>query len=167
MKLPKTEIVLTDKQEDKLPVLFKNKTMENNKLLTELTTPSLIYEIYKEWLSELDFIFDEETIFEELINSHFIELCNFKLYNNSKELLDQIKFNKSKLDHLISEIHTQQKYLATLIESNILYLEEKFFTKHHLISEKKSLYLKTVKNLKINTFTLIKEILIKNKQKNS
>lgn len=139
--------------------------MENNKLLTELATPSIIYEIYKEWISELDFIFDEETIFEELINSHFIELCNFKLYNNSKEIIEQIKLNKSKLDYLKSEIYTQQKYLATLIESNNLYLEESFFTKHHLISDKKSLYLKSVKNLKIDTFNLIKEILIRNKQK--
>ena len=139
--------------------------MENNKLLTELATPSIIYEIYKEWISELDFIFDEETIFEELINSHFIELCNFKLYNNSKEIIEQIKLNKSKLDYLKSEIYTQQKYLVTLIESNNLYLEEGFFTKHHLISDKKSLYLKSVKNLKIDTFNLIKEILIRNKQK--
>lgn len=139
--------------------------MESNKLLTELTTPSLIYQIYKEWISELDFIMDEEIVFEELLNSYFIELCSFELYNKSKELIQQINLDKTKSDYLKSEIYTQQKYLATLMESNNLYLDENFYTKHHSISEKKSLYLKRVKNIKTNVYNLIKEILLRNKQK--
>lgn len=139
--------------------------MEFNKLLTELKTPGLIYQTYKEWLSELDFIFDEETILEELINSYFIELCNFELYNKSKEIIHQIKLNKLKLDHLRSEIYTQQKFLATLIESNNLDSEESFYTKHRVISEKKLLYLQSVKDLKTTIYKLIKEILKKIKQK--
>ncbi|MDP3354120.1 MAG: hypothetical protein Q8S44_10325 [Flavobacteriaceae bacterium] len=139
--------------------------MEYNKLLTELKTPSIIYEIYKEWLSELDFIDDEIIIFEELINIHFIELCNFQLYNESKELIQQFKLNKLKLDHLKSEIYTHQKYLATLIESNNLNGEEVYYTKHRVISEKKLLYLQNVKEIKSSTYNLIKEILKRNKQK--
>ncbi|MDP2088562.1 MAG: hypothetical protein Q8J84_04090 [Flavobacteriaceae bacterium] len=134
-------------------------------LLTELKTPNLIYETYKEWLSELDFIFDEETILEELINSYFIELCNFELYNKSKEIIKQFDLNKLKLNHLKSEIYTQQKYLATLIESNNLEGEKEFYTKHCVINEKKLLYLQSVKDLKSNAYDLIKEILKRNKQK--
>ncbi|MDO9261809.1 MAG: hypothetical protein Q7U08_07710 [Flavobacteriaceae bacterium] len=134
-------------------------------LLTELKTPELIYDTYKEWLSELDFIFDEESIIEELINSHFIELCNFELYNQSKEVVEQLKLNKHKLNHLKTDIYIQQKYLSTLIESNNVIGEKEFYVKHKVISQKKIAYYQSVKDLKSNAYDLIKEILRKNKQK--
>lgn len=134
-------------------------------LLTELKKADLIYDTYKEWLTELDFIFDEETILEDLINSYFLELCNFELYNRSKKIIHHLKLNKNKLNHLKSDIYIQQKYLSTLIESNNLIGINEFYNKHKVISDKKNLYFQSVKDIKSNAYDLIKEILKRNKQK--
>ncbi len=134
-------------------------------LLTELKKADLIYDTYKEWLTELDFIFDEETILEDLINSYFLELCNFELYNRSKKIIHHLKLNKNKLNHLKSDIYIQQKYLSTLIESNNLIGIKEFYNKHKVISDKKNLYFQSVKDIKSNAYDLIKEILKRNKQK--
>lgn len=132
---------------------------------TELKSSYIIYENYKEWLSELDFISDEISILEELINSHFIELCGFDMFNKSKEVVRQIESNKIDLDDLKSDIYTQLKYLSVFLENTNIYGTEEFYTKHHEISEKKHSYMQSIKGLKKETFKLIKEILIRNKQK--
>lgn len=132
---------------------------------TEYKSSYIIYENYKEWLSELDFISDEISILEELINSHFIELCGFDMFNKSKELVRKIESNKIDLNDLKSDIYTQLKYLSVFIENSNTYGTEEFYTKHHDISENKHSYMQSIKELKKETYNLIKEILIRNKQK--
>ncbi|MCM2301591.1 MAG: hypothetical protein NDI80_03105 [Flavobacteriaceae bacterium] len=132
---------------------------------TELKSSYIIYENYKEWLSELDFISDEISILEELINSHFIELCGFDMFNKSKEVVRQIESNKIDLDDLKSDIYTQLKYLSVFLENTNIYGTDEFYIKHYEISEKKYSYMQSIKELKKETFNLIKEILIRNKQK--
>ena len=137
----------------------------NQQAHTEYKSSYIIYENYKDWLSELDFISDEISILEELINSHFIELCSFDMFNKSKEVVRQIESNKIDLNVLKSDIYTQLKYLSIFIENSNTYGTEDFYAKHHDISEKKQSYMQSIKVLKKETYNLIKEILIRNKQK--
>lgn len=133
-------------------------------LLSELKNIHLIYKTYKEWISELDFIADEETILTDLLNSHFIELCNFELYNQSKKIVEEIKLNKQQLNRLKTDIYILQKYLATLIESNNTEGEKEFYIKHQQLSDKKIAFIIKVNRLKTTTYELFKTILKKGKQ---
>lgn len=137
----------------------------NQQSILESKSSNLIYDNYKEWSSELDFIDDELSIFEELINLHFIELCNFKMYNKSKEIVQQIKLKKIDLNDLKSEYYTQQKYLSLLVENGSTNIEEEFYTKHNEINDKKMSFIESIKKLKTETYNLIKDILVRNKQK--
>lgn len=137
----------------------------NLPLSSKIDSSQLIIENYKEWISELDFILDEISIFEELVNSHFIELCSFDLYNKSKKLIHQLEFNEIDVNNLKSEIYTQQKYLSLFLESNNINRKDEFILKYYEINETKYSYMNNFKDLKKDTYSLIKEILIRNKQK--
>lgn len=128
---------------------------------------NLINQVYKDWISELDFLYNEELFLEELLDAHFIELCNFDLYNRSKEIVNSLKMKHEKLVELRYAIFTQQKYLYTLIESQNLKGEDNFKEKHKELLTEVSNYLVSVKHTKSDTFNLVKEILKRIKQNKS
>lgn len=124
-----------------------------------------IHNLYKEWIAELDFIFEEEQFFEDIINTHFIALCNLDLYNKSKDIVHQITINKTKLEILRIKIYTNKKRLTTQMETQNPAGESYFHDIHQELFNEFSDHLKTSKSIKSASYNLIKKILLKNKQK--
>ncbi|MBS3992399.1 MAG: hypothetical protein KGZ87_01615 [Bacteroidetes bacterium] len=125
---------------------------------------TILFEIYRDWISEIDFYQNEIDFLEELLSQHLIAIKKPAYNNISDQLIQNITQIKALLIHIKSIIYTQNKLLSVIIENNSR--GEDTFEKNHLLlmADFKNLINK-VKEIKLSVYTILKDVLKKNKQK--
>lgn len=125
---------------------------------------TILFEIYRDWISEIDFYQNEIEFLEELLSQHLIAIKKPAYNNISDQLIQNITQIKALLIHIKSIIYTQNKLLSVIIENNSR--GEDTFEKNHLLlmADFKNLINK-VKEIKLSVYTILKDVLKKNKQK--
>jgi hypothetical protein len=125
-----------------------------------------MHEASKEWLSELEFVKDEHTFFEDLITKFTSELLEFGDFSDKIEIIDAINRSEKQNNSLIEAIKTHENGLQIMIDGIDQIEKEKAYTKAHrdliiAIAD----YLKEYKSLKKQLFNIIKNIKKEEKQR--
>ena len=90
----------------------------------------LLHDSSLKWITELDFINDEQAFLENLLSSHFLELSSSDHYEATRKLIKKLKEVEKSGSDLIDTIELHNKHMATLIESKQLEYDQKLELEH-------------------------------------
>lgn len=125
----------------------------------------LLHDSSLKWITELDFITDEQAFLENLLSSHFLELSNSNHYEATRKLIKKLKEVEKSGVELTDTIELHNKHMATMIESRQLEYDEKLEAEHEKIQLEFDNYLVKFKYVKKKIFNMIKQIMLDHKQK--
>jgi len=118
------------------------------------------------WISEMNFIKDEQHFFDELITSYTRKLIETKKFAKNKALIDSLNQSRRNLKTIIKKIVEHENLLEIMVDGIDQKEEEAAYKNTHreLIDEVNH-YLNEYRILKRQLFGMIKDIMKKNKQK--
>ena len=125
----------------------------------------LLHDDSLKWITELDFIADEQAFLENLLSSHFLELSSSDHYEATRKLIKKLKEVEKSGRELIDTIELHNKHMATMIESKQLEYDENLEAEHERIQLDFDNYLVKFKFVKKKIFNMIKQIMLDHKQK--
>jgi hypothetical protein len=143
--------------------------MESNKTKAkyqEWLSPEIIHKATLNWLSELNFIKDENLFFDDLIKSYTLQLIEAKHFNEGKVITDELKEIKKETNRILEVVTMHEKALQILVDGIDQIKEEEAYRKEHLrLIIDVSNFQKKHREIKKRIFKLIKNILKEGKQK--
>ena len=143
--------------------------MESNKTKAkyqEWLSPGIIHKATLNWLSELNFIQDENLFFDDLIKSYTLQLIEAKHFNEGKVITDELKEIKKETNRILEVVTMHEKALQILVDGIDQVKEEEAYRKEHLrLIIDVSNFQKKHREIKKRIFKLIKNILKEGKQK--
>ena len=118
-----------------------------------------------EWMSELNFLKDEQRFLNSLVKHYTSSLAERKIYEKSKEIVGSILDAENELKTLSRKIQVHENQLEILVDDVDQPLMEQAYKETHkaLISEVHN-YLKEYRQLKKRLFNLISSVLRKDKK---
>lgn len=132
----------------------------------EWLNAELMHEESGKWMSELRFIKDEESFFEDLIKLFTLQLIDSENFSKSKEIVELLKSLRVKNIELINSIVIHERELKIMVDGKDQLKEEDAYKVTHrelLIAVKR--YFKEYRKLKSQLFKTIKGIMKSEKQK--
>lgn len=132
----------------------------------EWLSAEVMHKASKKWLSELNFIQDEQLFFDELVESYTLQLIDSKHFETSKEIVTELSRLQKKNDHLIEALKVHENELEIMVDGIDQPNEEAMYKQKHrdfivFVSE----YFNDYRILKTKLFDLIKTIIKTEKQK--
>lgn len=125
-----------------------------------------LHKASQDWLVELEFIKNEQLFFEDLIKSSALKLIDSVGFEKNSYVIDALKTSQKQNNSLITSIIKHDKNLKIMVDGIDQPEEERLYKKEHRnIMTKINEYLKEYKTLKTQLFTILKEVLKKDKQK--
>jgi hypothetical protein len=129
--------------------------MEPNKTkgkYQEWLSPEIIHKATLNWLSELNFIKDENLFFDDLIKSYTLQLIEAKHFNEGKVITDELKEIKKETNRILEVVTMHEKALQILVDGIDQIKEEEAYRKEHLrlIIDVSNFQKKTSRNKKTN-----------------
>ena len=125
----------------------------------------ILHDISLKWITELDFIADEQAFLENLLSSHFLELSSSDHFEATRKLIKKLKEVEKSGNDLIDTIELHNKHMATMIESKQFEYDRKLEEEHEKIQMEFDNYLVKFKYVKKKIFNIIKQIMLDHKQK--
>ncbi|MBJ6367499.1 hypothetical protein [Snuella sedimenti] len=120
----------------------------------------------REWLSELNFVKDEQLFLDDLVVAYTLQLIDSKHYKESKHLIEVLSALQVETKNLIETIRAHENGLKVMVDGVDQQEEEAHYKDTHrkLILEV-SAFMKRYRALKTKLFALIKNIMKERKQK--
>lgn len=120
----------------------------------------------KEWLSELNFIKDEQLFLEDLIKSFTLQLIELQDFTKNKKIIDAISDSSKENEALLKVVKKHESKLEALVDgTNQLQKEKLYKEKHTDLTLTIHQFLTDYKLLKLAFFKVIKKIKKTQKQK--
>lgn len=117
------------------------------------------------WMSEMEFMKDEQIFLEHLLSAHFLDLSTAKLYDPARKLIKKLMDVEKMGNELFDTIQLHNKHLSTLIESSKFKGKKGYKKEHKKIEKDFDTYVLNFKYVKKKIFKIIKDIMKNNKQK--
>lgn len=132
----------------------------------EWLSADVMHQVSKQWLSELNFIKDEQLFFDDLIKSYTLQLIDSKHFQESKKIVDRLSQLQKKTDLLIEVVKTHKNGLQIMLDGIDQPKKEDTYKKEHraLVKEEND-FTQNYRTLKTDVFNLVKEVLKEGKQK--
>ena len=142
------------------------KTINDNAKYEVWLNAEVMHNASREWLSELNFVNDEQLFFDDLVVSYTLQLIDSKHYKDSKELINRLSALQLETKTLIGAVKKHEKELEVMVDGIDQPEEEVRYKEAHraLILEMGD-FMKRYKTLKKSLFALIKNIIKEGKQK--
>jgi hypothetical protein len=142
------------------------KTKGNQLKYIEWLNAEDMHDNSRKWLSELEFIKDEELFFDDLIKLYTLQLTNSKHFTESKKIVDKLsKFHK-KTDNLISMVKIHERKLKIMADGiDQLKEGDNYKDEHQWFTKNLNQFLEKYRAFKVQLFNLLKGILKEQKQK--
>ena len=119
------------------------------------------------WISEMNFIKDEQHFFDDLITAYTRKLIETKKFAANKRLIDSVNESRRKLKELIHKIVVHENQLEIMVDGVDQKEEEKAYKDmHRELIDEVSHYLNDYRILKRQLFSMIKDIMKKEKALN-
>ena len=119
----------------------------------------------KQWLSEIDFVYDEMRFLEHLLASNYISFLEHGLDEKSKKLSNEMNAEKKAGIELQTLIQKHEETLGELIKTNSVSSNTHFLDIHKKLEFEMMLFFKKYKKLKRQIFEVVEHIMRKNSQK--
>ncbi|MCA0932767.1 hypothetical protein LCM02_09920 [Lutimonas saemankumensis] len=127
-----------------------------------------LYHLHEEtsnWLSEMEFMKDEQLFLEHLLSTHFLDLSSTKLYEPTRKLIKRLKEVESLGTELVDRTRKHDENTGIMLENIQASRTSKLLTEHEKIKIEYDNYTLKFRYVKKKIFALIKEIMIQHKQK--
>lgn len=142
------------------------KTAKKQPKYVEWLNADDMHQASRNWLSELNFIKDEQHFLEELIKSYTLQLIDNSNFTKSKTIVDGLNKLQKKNKSLIDAVNIHEKELEIMVDGIDQKKEEQAYkNKHRELIIYVSKYLKDYRELKTRLFEIIKSVMKKAKQK--
>lgn len=119
-----------------------------------------MYEESKKWLSELNFIKDEQLFFDDMIKTYTVQLLNTQSFADNKDLVNDLSKSQKRNDALIENVKVHKNEVEILLDGIDQIKEEENYKKEHknlilLVSD----FFNDYKKFKSKLFIVIKEVM--------
>ena len=132
----------------------------------EWCSPEELHEDALNWISELEFIKDEQQFLDALIKNHTLELISGDIYSKSLKLVSELSREEKKVAYLLEVVQKHSNQLQILMDGiDQLKEEKKYKEVHYVLKIDVSRYEDDYKKTKREIFSLIKQIMKQKKQK--
>lgn len=152
-----------------LSAFLKNnimKTAYTNAKYVEWLSAEIMHKNSIEWLSDLEFMKDEQLFFDDLIKSYTLQLIDSKHFKESKIIIDRLSKLQKKSTLLIKYVKTHKNDLNIMVDGiDQPKEEEDYKNKHRSLIAKIKDFIIEYRALKTELFSLIKNIKKEEKQK--
>ncbi len=119
------------------------------------------------WISEMNFIKDEQYFFDELITAYTRKLIETKKFAANKKLIDSLNEFRRNLKTIIKKIVEHENKLEIMVDGIDQKEEEAAYKNtHRELIDEVSYYLNEYRTLKRQLFGMIKDIMKKEKSLN-
>lgn len=120
----------------------------------------------KKWLSELDFILDEESFMENLLGEYFIELSSEVLYAETTKLVKRLTESKTRSKALKESVLQHSNQLIVLLDDiDQPYEEQEVKAQHRRLLKSTEAFFHDFREMKKNIFAVVVDIMKHDKQK--
>ena len=142
------------------------KTVQTQARLVEWLSAEDMHMASKKWLSELQFIRDEQLFFDDLIKSFTLQLIDPKYFTKSKKVISEISKMQKKNDTLIETIKIHENELEIMVDGVDQIKDEiNYKNKHRELIQLINEYLKDYQLIKKQLFKIVKIVMKQEKQK--
>ena len=120
----------------------------------------------KNWISELSFIKNEQSFFDNLIKTYTLQLINAKYFSSNRDIIRELSDLQNKNSELLNAVINHEKELQVMVDEINQPKEENLYRlEHGNLIEKIQQYLFEYKKLKKEIFHMISSVMKKEKQK--
>lgn len=131
----------------------------------EWFSPTEMHKHSKTWLSHLEFIQHEQEFLNGLITFYMSQLADSKLYRRSKEIINSLLGLERKITALHDLVVRHEAQLEIMLDKiDQPKMEAAYRDEHHDLMENIQRYETAYKKVKKSLFSLISEIIRKEKQ---
>ncbi|MBT8377286.1 MAG: hypothetical protein KJO22_10480, partial [Bacteroidia bacterium] len=106
-------------------------TFNTNPKMVEWLNADEMHDASKKWLSELEFVADEQLFFDDLIKSYTLQLIDSKYFNKSQSIIEALKKIKKRNNLLIEAIKTHESELKIMVDGVDDLPNEERYKKEH------------------------------------
>jgi hypothetical protein len=132
----------------------------------EWSSPEELHQDALQWISDLEFIKDEQQFLNSLIKNHTLELISGEIYNQSKKLVNVLSKEETEVTSLLEAVRRHSNQLEILADGvNQLQEERKYKEAHYILKIDVSRYEDSFKKTKSQIFLLIAKLMKQKKQK--
>ncbi|WKK66211.1 hypothetical protein [Lutimonas zeaxanthinifaciens] len=127
-----------------------------------------LYHLHEEtanWLSEMEFMKDEQLFLEHLLSTHFLDLSSSKLYEPTRKLIKRLKEVEALGTEIVEITRKHDENIGVMLENKQASRTSKLLTEHEKIKIDYDNYTLKFRYVKKKIFALIKDIMIQHKQK--
>lgn len=141
-------------------------TKQSNVKYQEWLSPEVIHNAILNWLSELNFIKDEQLFFDDLIKSYTLQLLDSKHFKKSKDLIGQLDQLEKETKNMIGIVKIHESDFKLLVDGIDQLPEEEVYKRAHFrLTIEVSNFLENYRATKKQVFKLIKGVIKEGKQK--
>jgi len=131
----------------------------------EWFSPAEMHEHSKTWISHLEFMQHEQEFLNGLISFYMAQLADSKLYRRSKEIINDLLDLETKITLLHEVVLKHETQLEIMLDKiDQPKMESAYRDEHHELLERMKDYETEYKQVKKSLFSLISEIIRKEKQ---
>lgn len=132
----------------------------------EWISPVEMHQATLDWLSELNFVRDEQKFLNNLVKSHTLELTDKAIFENSRKLVGDIADAEHEVVALMKQVQTHENLLEIMLDDvDQPKMEAAYRDTHKDLILAVSDYLLNYRKLKSKLFSLLSTVLRKEKQK--
>ena len=132
----------------------------------EWLSPVEMHQATLDWLSELNFVRDEQKFLNDLVKTHTLELTDSAIFEKSRKLVGDIASAEHEVVALMKQVQAHENLLEIMIDDvNQPKMEAAYRDTHKDLTLAVRDYLINYRKLKSNLFGLVSTVLKKEKQK--
>ncbi|WP_338733447.1 hypothetical protein [Mangrovimonas cancribranchiae] len=132
----------------------------------EWLSPEEIHKNTNDWLSELQFVQEEQQFFKNLIKDYTLQLTASKYFDESKAIVTKLDAMCDETTNLIKLVQTHSNKLEIVVDKvDQLKEEENYKDEHRQLILKVHDFLKKNKALKSHLFNVVKRVIKEQNQK--
>lgn len=125
-----------------------------------------MHESSMQWMSELNFIRDEQLFFNDLVKSYTLQLIDGTIFEESQKVIAAILETEKDVAILIKRIRAHENLLMIMVDDvNELTMEKAYIRTHQGLATKMDAYMIDYNKLKTRFFKLITKVMKEKKQK--
>jgi hypothetical protein len=118
------------------------------------------------WISQMNFIKDEQHFFDELITAYTRKLIETRKFAKNKDIIDSLNESRRNLKKIIKKIVKHENGLVIMVDGIDQKEEESAYKNtHRELIDEVNYYLNDYRTLKRQLFGMIKDIMKTEKQK--
>jgi hypothetical protein len=132
----------------------------------EWLSPVEMHQATLDWLSELNFVRDEQKFLNDLVKTHTLELTDSTIFERSRKLVGDIASSEHEVVGLMKQVQAHENLLEIMIDDvNQPKMEAAYRDTHRDLTLSVRDYLLNYRKLKSNLFGLVSAVIKKEKQK--